>query len=68
MITFEKNEENLQYQGSPRVGYSFTYIKTLHSYILFGGANSDNDIYIFNLSITPPIKIKLYGIFNRLWE
>lgn len=50
MITFEKNEENTHYQGNPRVGYTFTYVKPLHSYILFGGAINDNDIHIFNIS------------------
>lgn len=51
MITFSKNDESIPYQGPPRVGYSFTYVRPLQSYILFGGANNDNEIYIYNTSI-----------------
>jgi hypothetical protein len=50
MLTFEKCEEAAHYQGCPRAGYTFTYIRPLQSFLLFGGGNNDNETYIYSIS------------------
>jgi hypothetical protein len=49
MLIFERNEEAVPYQGPSRLGFSFTYIRPLHAYALFGGAKADNDLYLFSI-------------------
>lgn len=50
MLVFEKNEEMAPYKGVSRTGYTFTFIRPLHSYALFGGVHTDNELYLFNIS------------------
>jgi hypothetical protein len=61
MLVFEKNEEVAPYQGAPRAGYSFTYVRPLHAYALFGGANADTDLYLFSISTTSSMQTRMHG-------
>lgn len=42
----------MHYQGGPRTGFTFTLAKAINSYLLFGGAVNDNEIYLYNHGIS----------------
>ena len=49
MLNFQKCEEAAHYQGGPRTGFTFTFARMINSYLLFGGAVNDNEVYLYSL-------------------